>query len=55
MNSIGIETMVNQGSDLYLTWQKTAKLVAHLLIDNNLTIMMLNHTTFSVVKIVHRQ
>lgn len=38
VNSIGIETMVNQGSDLYLTWQKTAKLVAHLLIDNNLTI-----------------
>ena len=38
VNSIGIETMVNQGSDLYLTWQKTAKLVAHLLIDNNLTL-----------------
>lgn len=37
-NSIGIETMVNRGSDLYLTWQKTAKLVAHLLVDNNLTL-----------------
>lgn len=36
LHSIGIETMVNKGSDLYLTWQKTAKLVAHLLIDNNL-------------------
>jgi len=36
LNSIGIETMVHEGSDLYLTWQKTAKLVAHLLKDNNL-------------------
>ena len=35
-NSIGIETMVNKGSDIYKTWQKTAKLVAHLLVDNNL-------------------
>lgn len=35
-NSIGIETMVDKGSDLYMTWQKTAKLVAHLLVDNNL-------------------
>lgn len=38
LNSIGIETMVNKGSDLYLTWQKTAKLVAHLLKDNNLNL-----------------
>lgn len=37
-NSIGIETMVNQGSDIYYTWQKTAKLVAHLMVENNLTI-----------------
>ncbi len=36
LNSIGIETMVHEGSDLYLTWQKTAKLVAHLLVQNNL-------------------
>lgn len=36
LHSIGIETMINKGSDLYLTWQKTAKLVAHLLKDNNL-------------------
>ena len=36
LNSIGIETMVNEGSDLFLTWHKTAKLVAHLLVDNNL-------------------
>lgn len=37
-NSIGIETMVNQGSDLYMTWQRTAKLVAHLLVDNHLSV-----------------
>ena len=35
-NSIGIETCVNQGSDLYMTWQKTANLVAKLLMENNL-------------------
>ena len=37
-NSIGIETMVNKGSDIYKTWQKTAKLVANLLVDNNLSV-----------------
>lgn len=36
LHSIGIETMVNEGSDLYLTWQKTAKLCAKLCLDNNL-------------------
>ena len=36
-NSIGIESCVNNDSDIYYTWQKTAKLVAHLLYDNNLT------------------
>ena len=35
-NSIGIETCVNLGSDLYYTWQKTAKLVAHLCNDNDI-------------------
>lgn len=30
-NSIGIESCVNEGSDIYYTWQKTAKLVANLL------------------------
>ena len=34
--SIGIETMVNKGSNLLVTWHKCAKLVAHLLKDNNL-------------------
>ncbi len=33
-NSIGIESCINLGSDIYLTWQKTAKLVAHLLKEN---------------------
>ena len=36
--SIGIETMVNEGSNLLVTWHKCAKLVAHLLIENNLDI-----------------
>lgn len=35
-NSIGIESCVDEGSDLWYTWQITAKLVAKLLIDNNL-------------------
>lgn len=37
-NSIGMETMVNQGSDIYLTWHRTAQLVAHLVKENNLTL-----------------
>ncbi len=36
-NSIGIESCINVGSDIYLTWQRTAKLVAKLLDENNLT------------------
>ena len=36
-NSIGIESCVNEGTDLYYTWQKTAKLVANLLYKHNLT------------------
>ena len=36
-NSIGIESCVNEGADLYYTWQKTAKLVANLLYKHNLT------------------
>ncbi len=38
MNGIGMETTVNKGSDIYYTWQKTAKLVANLMKTNNLTI-----------------
>jgi len=37
-NSIGMETMVNRGSDIYLTWQKTAQLVAYLMKENDLTL-----------------
>ena len=37
-NSIGIESCINEGSDIHLTWQRTAKLVSHLLKDNNLTL-----------------
>ena len=36
MQSIGIETCVNSGSDVYLTWQYTAKFVATLLVNNDL-------------------
>ena len=35
-NSIGIESCINEGSDIYYTWQKTAKLVANLLYNNDL-------------------
>jgi len=37
-NSVGIESCVNENTDIYLTWQRTAKLVAKLLLENNLTI-----------------
>ena len=37
-NAIGIEMCVNQGSDIFYTWQRNAKLVAKLLAENNLTI-----------------
>ncbi len=35
-NSIGIETMVNAGSDVFLTWHYTAKIVSEVLLANNL-------------------
>lgn len=38
VNSIGIESCINQGSDIFYTWQKLAKLVAKLLDENDLTI-----------------
>ena len=37
-NSIGIESCINEGSNIYYTWQLTSKLVANLLYNNNLTI-----------------
>ncbi len=36
LNSIGIESMLNEGSNLIRTWHRLAKLVAHLLVENNL-------------------
>lgn len=36
--SIGIETCVDYGSDLYKTWQNMAKLLASLLVENNMDI-----------------
>ncbi len=37
-NSIGIESCINEKSDIYYTWQLTSKLVAKLMFENNLTI-----------------
>ena len=37
-NSIGIESAVDEGSDLWLTWQITARLVADLMVRYNLDI-----------------
>ena len=37
-NSVGIESCITEGTDIYYTWQKTAKLVAKLLDENKLTI-----------------
>ena len=38
VNSIGIESCVNKGSDIYYTWMKDAKLIAYLMDKYNLTI-----------------
>ena len=47
-NSIGIEMNVNTTNDIYDTWQRTAKLVADILIRNNLdTTRVKLHNTFS--------
>ena len=47
-NSIGIESCITANTDIYLTWQKTAKLVAYLLDNNNLTINdVVQHHYFS--------
>lgn len=46
--SIGIESCVNEGSDLWYTWQKTAMLVADLMVRHNLDITkVLGHHAFS--------
>ena len=47
-NSIGMETSVREGSDLWLTWQYTAQLCAKLLLKYNLPIQRLvGHHFFS--------
>lgn len=47
-NSIGIESCVNNGSNLWLTWQYSAKLIAKLLIENDLgPDRVLFHNNFS--------
>lgn len=47
-NSIGIETCVNATGDAYDTWQRTAMLVADILIRNNLDVTRVKmHNTFS--------
>ena len=48
LNGIGIESAVNTGSDVYLTWQRLAKFVATLLVKHNLTPeRVLFHNNFS--------
>ncbi|MBQ6817687.1 MAG: Ig-like domain-containing protein [Bacilli bacterium] len=49
-NSIGIETAVNKGSDLWYTWQKTAMLVADIMIRNNLDITKVKGHHFFAAK-----
>ncbi|MFA6627638.1 MAG: N-acetylmuramoyl-L-alanine amidase, partial [Bacilli bacterium] len=47
-HSIGIESCVDQGSDLYATWQNFAKLVAQLLDENDLGLdRVLQHNNMS--------
>lgn len=47
-NSIGIESCIDKGSDIYLTWQRLAKLVAKLLLDENLDLdAVVQHHYFS--------
>ena len=47
-NSIGIESCSNKGSDIYLTWQRLAKLVAKLLDENNMNMdEIVQHHYFS--------
>ena len=50
LNGIGIESAVNSGSDVYLTWQYSAKFIAQLLIKHNMTPeRVLFHNNFSAI------
>jgi len=47
-NSIGIETCINYGTDVYFSWQRVAKLVAKLMKENSLSIdAVVQHHYFS--------
>ena len=47
-NGIGIETAVNKGSDVWLSWQRVAKLVAKLLVEHDLLLdRVVFHNHFS--------
>lgn len=50
-NSIGIESCVNKGSDLWYTWQKTAQLVADIMIRHNLDITRVKGHHFFSAKV----
>ena len=48
VNSIGIESCLNKGSDIFLTWMKLAKLVAYLMDKNKFSIDdVVSHHFFS--------
>ena len=49
-NSIGIESCVNEGSDLWWTWQKTAQLVADIMLRHNLDITRVRGHHFYTAK-----
>ena len=49
-NSIGIESCVNEGSDLWWTWQKTAQLVADIMVRENLDITRVRGHHFFTAK-----
>ncbi len=49
-NSIGIESCVNEGSDLWYTWQVTAKLVAQLMDETGLDITRVKGHHFFTAK-----
>jgi N-acetylmuramoyl-L-alanine amidase CwlA len=49
-NSIGIESCVNKGSDLWYTWQLTAQLVARLMDANDLDITRVRGHHFYTAK-----
>lgn len=47
-NGIGIETSVQRGTDVWVTWHRTAQLVAHLLVNNDLKLDRVTfHNNFS--------